>query len=296
MQHIVADPEPPQGDDQSFRRRGMRVRSWKESFQGWDFSTVDGDYRYVWGDLVKKGDELPPDFFETEYTADWKVASSNSASQSVWTPPIAIDLNKGATLQSGDVTDKTFGQYMMEGQSVSRDEISSSKNKKVGYNGKYDDRIYGRLSLGRPWGNTLPNQTTPVFGLYAMRGWDFGTSKNDVYDSTGNTLKRFLGVVQGLHLPYRPHPESADIFRREPQNETYGANRERVLGLHSMVRATGSYNYQTPLTVRIYDIWIGEGFSPREVRAILGLTTTNSEDIRGTYVHPDMEKEGFYVP
>jgi hypothetical protein len=284
MQHIVADPEPPQGDDQSFRRRGMRVRSWKESFKGWDFSTVDSSYRYVSRDLVTP---LPPDFLETEYTEDWKVASNNEASQSVWTPPIAIDLNSGDTLQTGDSTANTFGQYTdTDGQSVPRESRGSNK----GYNGKYGDRIYGRLSFGRPWGNTLPNQTTPIFGLYAMRGWDFGTSKGDVYDSAGNTSKRFLSVVQGLRLPYAP-------FRRVSVEETelnYRANRERSLGL--FITLNGSDDFFASLTTRIYDIWIGEGFSPREVRAILGLTATNSVDIRGTYVDPSMEKAGFYVP
>jgi hypothetical protein len=164
------------------------------------------------------------------------------------------------------------------------------------------------LSILRPWRENeaqLPNQTIPIFGLYAMRGWDFGTSWRDnvVYDSspeTNNTPKRFLTIAQGLQLPYHPNGAS----HREPGDSTYTADRERVFGFHM-------YSNNNPdVAFVVYDTWIGEGFSPREVRAILGLASddlrpNNSTKIRGTYVYSsaaddlgesDLEKQGFYTP
>jgi hypothetical protein len=114
------------------------------------------------------------------------------------------------------------------------------------------------LSVLRPWRDALPNQTTPIFGLYAMRGWDFGTSVygSSVYDSPGNTSKRFLRVVQGLQMPYLPFPNDP-TYRREPstKNETYTTDRDRILALRFWDGAEKS-------TARLYDTWLGEGFSP----------------------------------
>jgi hypothetical protein len=105
-------------------------------------------------------------------------------------------------------------------------------------------------------------------------------------------LKHPVKVVQGLQLPYRPHPDNLN-YRREPlgKDETYTTNRDRILGFRfwdNGVAASGT-------STRLYDTWLGEGFSPREIRAILGLTTTDTKTIRGTYVDPEMEKAGFYV-
>jgi prepilin-type N-terminal cleavage/methylation domain-containing protein len=361
MQHIVADPEPLEGDDQSYRRRGMRVRSWKESFLGWDFSTVTlPNYRYVWrnfvtgkaetfnkddpfgvidGDGVQK--QFPPDFYETVYAdgvAGRVDSGKTKTAHSVWTPPLEIDLNadnaredeKSLSFasnlrrinQSGDpVGDaavlrvnsaKTFGQYMKSGQYVERARRQKSwGGYEYAYNGKYSPDIYGRLSFLRPWRDTLPNQTTPIFGLYAMRGWDFGTSRIlvsgsgekemvRVYDSAGNTPKRFLSVVQGLQIPF--FPQKLRVWENEsetsPRDMSPGGNvfkpdRDRVIGFRFWD------NEQVGITAsrtRLYDTWIGEGFSPREVRAILGLTTTDKKTIRGTYVDQSMEEAGFYVP
>jgi prepilin-type N-terminal cleavage/methylation domain-containing protein len=330
MQHVVADPEPKEGDDQSYRRRGMRVRSWKESFLGWDFSKVTGeDYRYIWKQFVES---LPPDFYKTTYIKGDRNNYGRvnpvltDTPHSVWTPPIAIDLNKN---NNGNKTEKIkqsseFGQYSSEYQYVSRDAR--------GYNGEYGydvlrqqrgkpiipegSRVYGRLSILRPWRATQPNQTTPIFGLYAMRGWDFGTSSapdwdinnnakegSYVSDSPGPTCKRFLTVVQGLQLPYRPKPTEAG-YRREPSDVAYTPDRERILGFRFWSSSSNTSTY------RLYDTWIGEGFSPREVRAILGLKDdTEDADVRGTYVDQSMEEitikdengfesyvPGFYVP
>jgi hypothetical protein len=304
MQHLVADPEPRDGNAQSFRRRGMRVRSWKEAFKGWNFSKVEedetGNYHYVWWDFVNSNDvvydknnpfgnagadtgpeKMPPDFYE--------------AADSVWTPPIAIDLNGGAVAQtSGFNTADGFGQYKYN-QSVGG---AMRDDGVMVYSGDYGDQIYGRLSYLRKWGDA-----TPLFGLYAVRGWDLGTSRRNsyVYDSTGNTSKRFLSVFQGMRFPYKPGGASPD---REPTqsgqtaHSKYTAKRDRIIGF----RFWGA-------EMNIYDSWIGEGFSPREVRAILGLRGKNLDEsdeeylqfIRGTYVHAnpgklDLEDANFYVP
>jgi hypothetical protein len=365
MQHIVADPEPEEGDDQSYRRRGMRVRSWKESFLGWDFSKVTlPNYRYVWRDFVNgsketfdkddpfgvndspKTKKFPPDFYKTVYAGAGRVdldPSKTKTAHSVWTPPLEIDLNADnaranentltfasgvrKVFQSGDpyhplippskkdtgtATAGTFGQYVKSDQYVQRER----RNKSGGgyayaYNGKYSPDTYGRLSLLRPWRDVLPNQTTPIFGLYALRGWDFGTSRllNDesnkgnvwVYDSEGNTSKRFLSVVQGLQIPYlptdvRPATEGKDKVvprDRSPGGDVFKPDRDRIFGFRFWDNAVA---FVAASRTRLYDAWIGEGFSPREVRAILGLKTDDKKKIRGTYVHEDMEDAGFYVP
>jgi hypothetical protein len=333
MQHLVADAEPPYGDAQSFRRRGMRVRSWKEAFLGWNFSKlsedIDGRHSYKW---EQSTDSLPPDFFETVYKeydknnpdpkdfgrVDASPGKTGTA-HSVWTPPTAIDMNNAPAdadkvLQSGDLTANTFGQYFYADHYVERERRDDDETDTAYYyNGKYTDRVYGRLSFLRPWrggeNSQLPNHTVPIFGLYAMRGWDFGTSywKDQVYDSAGNTneSKRFLRVVQGLQLPY--HPAGHSLNRGPNADNGYASERERTLGL----RVWGSNR------IDFYDGWIGEGFTPREVRAILGLRKRNpgeSENdyirfIRGAYVYSTAEKnnniepgesalegQGFYMP
>jgi hypothetical protein len=304
MQHVVADPEPLDGDAQSFRRRGMRVRSWKEAFKGWNFSQLDedaaGDYHYVWWDFVndKRADynatnpfgndgadgpeKMPPDFYE--------------AADSVWTPPVAIDLNGGAVQQTNGYNTLTgFGQYGY-GQFVSGDVVSgdAGEDEVRVYNGIYENMIYNRLSVLRPWRDTLPNQTTPIFGLYAVRGWDFGTSRyGSVYDKD-NTSRRFLKVFQGMRIPYKP---SNINLHREPSkpgksaNSDYSAKRDRVIGFIFW-----------GADINVYDSWISEGFSPREVRAILGLRDGMTDaEVRDTYVgaasgKPTVEADGFYVP
>jgi hypothetical protein len=335
MQHIVADPEPLPGDSQSYRRRNMRVRSWKESFLGWDFSKIDkSTKRYVWWDFVNEkkkpysgdapfnvaddgGKKFPPDFFETVFGADGRVDTSETGAgtaHSVWVPPIAINMNGvpgdavGKIIQSGDAggsaTANTFGQYMSENQYVMREQTGASD---YAYTGEYgtdnpsgESKIYGRLSYLRPWRAALPNQTTPIFGLYAMRGWDFGTSErgSNVYDSINPSSKRFLRIVQGVRLPYQPN-QGGD--REYPVNHAYKTTRDRIFGIFFWMANTNN-------VIRYYDSWIGEGFSPREVRAILGLRKKKPNEsegeyiqfIRGTYVNsdngPNLEDVGFYVP
>jgi hypothetical protein len=125
-----------------------------------------------------------------------------------------------------------------------------------------------------------------------MRGWDFGNSGwgNAVYDNASVPYKRFLKVFQGLRLPYLPYPDSGKL--------EYAANRDRIFGFN-FYRGAGVTQ------MSIYDAWIGEGFSPREVRAILGLkadakTPEGKAAIRGTYIDsdngPNLEDAGFYVP
>jgi hypothetical protein len=210
--------------------------------------------------------------------------------------------------QFGSTADNTFGQYKYTNESVQRERSGTRNNYRYAYNGRYTPYIYGRLSILRPQGIS-----TPIFGLYAMRGWDFGNSGRDdaVYDSTNNSSKRFLTVVQGLRLPYYPldglpgspteGPRGDKNFLRVWPNTTnaqdYAAERDRILGFRFW-NNTNQGTTEEPIysTIRLYDTWIGEGFSPREVRAILGLTTTNSADIRNTYVEPELEAQGFYVP
>jgi hypothetical protein len=328
MQHIVADPEPQRGDAQSFRRRGMRVRSWKEAFLGWDFGWVEnngGRYDYVWRNFVKPEIEaaynendpfgiadtetkkiMPPDFFETVYSRDIAGqvdADRTGKAHSVWTPPTAIKMYGAADgvttiSQAGDLNANTFGQYYYSGHYVERE----TKEGDTRYNGKYSDRIYGRLSLLRPWrASPLPNQTTPIFGLYAMRGWDYGSNgrggiaydNNGVNEKAANAPRRFLKVVQGLQMPYKP----SGATNREPSGSPYTAERDRTIGFRFwMADATGAFH--------LYDSWIGEGFSPREVRAILGLREKRDDEtedqyiqfIRGTYVGAALEGADFYVP
>jgi hypothetical protein len=133
-----------------------------------------------------------------------------------------------------------------------------------------------------------------------MRGWDYGSNggatNNDTTSSKPST-RRFLIVHQGLRLPY--HPNGA--YSREPGHSNYTADRDRLIGFRT---------WNTAYNISFYDSWIGEGFSPREVRAILGLVSDDKTPegrtvIRGTYVYSsaadelgksDLEKQGYYVP
>ncbi|GHS85050.1 hypothetical protein AGMMS49957_00300 [Synergistales bacterium] len=281
--HIVAPMEPTAGDVQSYRRRGMRVRSWKEAFYGQDFlnlpevdeNTGEANYKRAW--FVSSP---PPDYPNTDYrgTAD-----------AVWTPPIAINLtannanaNATAVIQSGSKAATTFGQYQyvdnrnVVNQNVGRGSVGTGTQTRYAYNGVYTPYIYGRLSLERPQGNNAP-----LYGLYALQGWDYGFNDNKgaVYDSDANSAKRFLMVVRGMRLPYRLREHSADAttytvgdgyYKRAPAEststyDTYAADRERTFSLRLWISNNGSAN------IRLYDAWIGEGFTPWEVREVLGL-------------------------
>jgi hypothetical protein len=121
---------------------------------------------------------------------------------------------------------------------------------KFGYNGKYTDMLYIRLSLLRPdyrvgasneYSNfTVPKELSmePVWGLYAIRAWDFQRQEFGIWSATdmffyddqdlnndedkehsprpaqektgleanfGEARKRLLMVVQGLQMPYQPN-------------------------------------------------------------------------------------------
>jgi hypothetical protein len=161
--------------------------------------------------------------------------------------------------------------------------------------------------MQRPYGDP-----TPLYGLYALRGWDYFTHEypgasgqgpvKPIYDSNGNNYpdvenksypfpsKRLLMVVQGLQLPYQPSrielhgnvvrpslkADSANHYRRAPEGSSdavYRKERARTLGLHFW---SGPSNRNVgkdsnPNQFKLYDMWFEEGFTPKEVRAILGL-------------------------
>jgi hypothetical protein len=151
----------------------------------------------------------------------------------------------------------TFGQYAYMGQEAEYERRLASpaekfeaaqKNKrkaavyKFGYNGKYTDMLYVRLSLLRPdylasngYDFAVPEELSrePVWGLYAIRAWDYqrGIMGRDsdvdnyiydyqqflrnqkgfgIYDNVGEARKRLLMVVQGLQLTYQPHRQTVD--------------------------------------------------------------------------------------
>ncbi|GHV51569.1 hypothetical protein FACS1894216_05950 [Synergistales bacterium] len=270
MPTVVADMEPKYGDSQSYRRRGMHVRSWKDAFNGWDFTNYNqADAWYS----RKSINTLPPDF-----DRDGKV----------WTPPIAIDLNASNAAanannitQSGNNTNATtFGLYQDTAQRINRENRTG-----YAYNGSYanGNKLYGRLSLLRNQGNA-----TPIHGLYALRGWDYGTNyvNNVTYDTTNATTynsKRFLTVVQGLRLPYMPYGVDAagnakTYYHRDPTGTTnpplghardeYRKDRKRIIGYRF---------WSSNVPFKVHDTWIGEGFAPWEVREILGLPDTLSD-------------------
>jgi hypothetical protein len=235
---------------------------------------------------------------------------------------------------------ETFGQYAFENQRVQyerRQEGKNSKGKPVyrfAYNGSYTDMLYARLSLLRPDSGSADKASgsyklnrLPVWGLYAIRAWDYQKAKMGmvsnadkfVYDfqeptrnnhgagyadNTGEGRKRLLMVVQGLQLPYQPNRQTsdskkyvtplsgasdADLYLRAPRGfsrhdgtvkdyRKYRKNRERIFGLHfwGNARSKGSGNKNVsenmnPNKYEIDEVWIGEGFSPLEIREILGL-------------------------
>jgi hypothetical protein len=140
----------------------------------------------------------------------------------------------------------SFGQYAYRGQEAQyerrlvspavKDTYVNRKNRKAavykfGYNGKYTDMLYVRLSLLRPDSrvSNVPEKLSkePVWGLYAIRAWDYqkaemgmeSTVDSYVYDfqdldriqegtgildNVGEARKRVLMVVQGLQLTYQP--------------------------------------------------------------------------------------------
>jgi hypothetical protein len=234
---------------------------------------------------------------------------------------------------------ETFGQYAFKGQQVQYERrLTQPGGKKpeyiFAYNGKYTDMLYVRLSQLRP-DSVSANPADlryrlnrlPVWGLYAIRAWDYQSSKmgraskvdefvydfqapdrNDkgsgYLDNAGEARKRILMVVQGLQLPYQPNRQISDSrkyimplsdrsgsgsYLRAPRSwsqhdgtakeyRTYKKNRERVFGLHfwgnarSKHSSGGNVPYdQNPNRHEINEVWIGEGFSPLEVREILGL-------------------------
>jgi hypothetical protein len=163
----------------------------------------------------------------------------------------------------------SFGQYAYEDQWVEyyamrlnnrlspSTGVSSTNHDIIGYSGRYTDMLYNRLSLLRPDTRTASTITlissvdgievvtsrpaieesltkTPVWGLYAIRAWDYqkskmGTDTNDdkyVYDfqdyssnqsgtdeedsNVGEARKRLLMVVQGLQLTHQPSRQTVD--------------------------------------------------------------------------------------
>ncbi|MDR3265145.1 MAG: hypothetical protein LBT15_03940, partial [Synergistaceae bacterium] len=262
-----------------------------------------------------------------------------------------------AVYQYGDRRGDTFGNYAFRGEKVEferrlKDPQKPALGYAYGYNGRYTPMIYGRLSMQRPWDNATLRKT-PIYGLYALRGWDLtryerwgtglrGDESNPVYDFNATTqswaepavnvqandqgymTKRFLMVVQGLQMPYHPHrikdlpallPDteialaaprrkavfdadpkevvpSGSVYRRAPLGgsyENYRPDRERTIGFrfwagdasgadttkHNDTWITGPAN---PNQFRIHDMWLEEGFSPKEVREILGLDPAQFPD------------------
>jgi prepilin-type N-terminal cleavage/methylation domain-containing protein len=304
MEHIVSAPEPKEGDAQSYRRRSMRLRSWKDSFEGWDFTSVDSvSHRYKWRTNLLPNSEgkplqYPGYLFREEpgknmkpekilllgKPVSWDVASPD-IDKAVWTPPIAVDLNRynnsnsnSNIYQSGSNSDNTFGQYERNNQYAQRERKPANSPFTYAYNGSYTDELYGRLSL------LLKKQDSNadlLDGLYALRGWDFGTSavkkalpdakySANPYDSP-SSLKRFLMVTQGLQLSYQPsdiqqnNDSTKGIVAPFIKREIYTADRERVMGLLIWQSVEKENQFQ------FNDIWLGEGFAPWEIREILGL-------------------------
>jgi hypothetical protein len=320
MVSVVADPEPRAGDSQSYRRRSMRVRSWKDSFLGWNFKEVDGN-RYKWWNFVTNnaGDSglevLPPDFFVWNQDPNLSGRDENAREgiDTVWTPPIAVDLNRLESSQRGDSTTNTFGQYQRyingqngQTQTTQRETRGRGAGATAAYTGDYTGgELYGRLSLwmkGNPWMTDVRDsagQKEPLYGLYAMRGWDHGTSyrSNVTYDDQDETDKRFLMVVQGLRMPYRPYNNDNGLWKDNRNKETslllrnpmeYKPDRDRVLALRFW--ASGGVS-----KFKIHDMWIGEGFSLRETREILGLRDSlASDDVREFYIKG--VSNDFYLP
>ncbi len=214
MMHEVASPEPARGDRQSFRRRGMRTRSWLE--------TVDS---------------LHPDY--------------EKGDRKIWTPPVAVDLNRGDTVQNQGhlFATSTFPDYGDPANPVVPKDGSGR------YTGEYQKMAYGRLSV-----LTWDDNSRPLYGLYALRGWDYGFNGSTADVGSGTavpTLKRFLTIQQGTQLAYAKTGSGVPAYKK---------NRERSFGLRSWA-ASGTQN----VGLTLYDAWIGEGFSVEEIRDLLGL-------------------------
>jgi hypothetical protein len=353
MMHIVSPPEPKGGDRKTFQRRSMRIRSWKDNFTGWDFENPNhAGGSYAWkDDLIGKnprhpdltvGDETvwtPPIAIDLKghgVQGDWGKHSQHPAIRDQWQNPNHSDFghnsvgadgkvgtaNKGFTndvhfnYQWGDRCADTYGNYGFAGQKVNfeRRRKDDKSPYVYAYGGYYDDKIYGRLSIQRPYGDG-----TPLYGLYALRGWDYLlyelpgiTGKgpvNPAYDRNGPSYvdvngktyeassKRFLMVVQGLQMPYQPsridlkedvvQPNldsgSADYYRRAPEgtpDAVYRKDRVRTLGFRfwSGPSGKGKSNAGNPNQFKFYDMWFDEGFTPKEVRAILGLDPNQFPD------------------
>ncbi|MDR1649428.1 MAG: prepilin-type N-terminal cleavage/methylation domain-containing protein, partial [Synergistaceae bacterium] len=156
----------------------------------------------------------------------------------------------GSSIQSlSPNSDKyeTFGQYAFRGQRTQferRRKGTDANGQPVyefGYNGQYTDMLYVRLSLLRPdfrmhaATSALQEKLSkePVWGLYAIRAWDYQRSRMgmasevDAYiydfqeprrnyaaavylDHVGEARKRLLMVVQGLQLTYQPNRQTVD--------------------------------------------------------------------------------------
>ncbi|GHS88478.1 hypothetical protein AGMMS49957_10080 [Synergistales bacterium] len=314
--HIVSAMEPRAGDAQSFRRRGMRVRSWKEAIYGQDFSGTTGSTEAnlnTGAVSYRRGrNSATPTPFAEDWTPDYPKLGYIGSTDVIWTPPIAIDLNArnaddsnfttGANpskniTQPGNANTNTayvganannaFGQYSYGGnQYIQRQMKGPAGAPQYAYNDYYTNQMYGRLSMLRPYAD----RAKPLYGLYAMRGWDFGYNDNTnaVFDSAASSSKRFLMVVRGQRMPYNLHTFTSDAGDTTINNAYY--NREATNsnatndpnGTHD---AVGKYNADRVRTMAFrfwsgggsakptlyYDDWIGEGFNAWEVREILGL-------------------------
>ncbi len=232
MMHEIAAPEPREGDDQSFRRRGMRIRSWLESV--------------------------------TASHPDYKMGNDK-----VWTPPIAVDLNNGDTIQ-----DNEFGMYTYKAEDYQNPLMPGLIKNGTIYTGEISPKtpgLYGRLGMKQSSTVDRP----PVMGLYAVRGWDYGQNEYEISPQNKSdkdnaaispTERRFLSVYQGTQLPYR---------RTNKNKVVYDKKRERTFGM----RLWGLAQYGAGESgFTLHDTWIGEGFAPEEVRELLGLKQSIYQD------------------
>ncbi|GHS95692.1 hypothetical protein AGMMS50276_12260 [Synergistales bacterium] len=299
MMHVVSPLEPRAGDAQSFRRRGMRVRSWKEAIYGQDFSGSSGSTQTnaATGAVSYRRGRAGGKPFTKDWPPDYENADYTGANDAIWTPPIAVDLNAAPASDNTGYTGTNptlknitqpaagnttaadvFGQYSYgNGQYVQRERKGASGSYQYAYNGVYTNRMYGRLSLLRPY--NAANPPKPLHGLYAMRGWDYGRNGNAsaVYDSTGDTRKRFLMVVRGQRMPYNIHQFTPSDAGDVTINNGYYNRESGAVGAYTPDRVrTLAFRFWSSgsAPTLYYDDWIGEGFTPWEVREILGLDPT----------------------
>jgi hypothetical protein len=323
----------------------MRIRSWKDNFVGWDFDNPNyASGTYAWKkDLIGRkpqhpdlasGDDAvwtPPIAIDLKgygVKGDWGKHSQFPKIRDLWQNPKDSEFgyhsvgadgkvganNKGFTndlhpvYQWGDRCADTYGNYGFVGQKAmfERRRKDDKSPYVFAYNGYYDDKVYGRLSMQRPCGSSVP-----LYGLYALRGWDyllFDRSSNTngpfnpYYDYNGSSYadvngksfkfpsKRFLMVVQGLQMPYQPSridlkgdfvqpnrdASSANYYRRALEgtpDAVYRKERARTLGFRFWSGPEGKNMSKpnNPNQFKFYDMWFDEGFTPKEVRAILGL-------------------------